>query len=413
MVRQLLIRLYGGELTEETRVQWIVYEPGQGSGSVSQGTLREAAPYTLGARVSLLVPGEQVLLTSVQVPNMNRQRLIKAIPFALEEQLLGDPEEQHYALGKQEGDGDMPVAVAALSTMSKWHQTLVAAGIQGHYMSADCLALPWQNGSWSVLLEGDRVLVRTGPQSGLVCDKDNLLVILRLALKEAQNQEQGPERMVVFHAPAEDSASLADLCKELDLQLQDEPFEGSVLGLMASALETLPAINLLQGDFSRRVRLDKFWQPWRATAAILAGLLILRFSANIVDYFVLSQRSDNLQAQIEQVYKTALPTAKGVPSRNRVQQRLNQLKGGESTQGFLALLAECGDVLRAADGLYIRSTRFKEGQLDFDLDVRDLQTLDKLKQDLIKRTGAAVEIQTASTRGDRVETRLQIRSKGT
>lgn len=66
----------------------------------------------------------------------------------------------------------------------------------------------------------------------------------------------------------------------------------------------------------------------------------------------------------------------------------------------------------SADGLKINKLRYQDGKMDLELELKDLQGLDKLKEKLAQRQDWKVEIQSASSRKDKVESRLQIRSTG-
>lgn len=54
-----------------------------------------------GKEIIILVPAEDVLLTIVQLPDMSKTRLLEALPFALEDQLIADIDTLHIAHGKK------------------------------------------------------------------------------------------------------------------------------------------------------------------------------------------------------------------------------------------------------------------------------------------------------------------------
>ncbi len=68
-------------------------------------------------------------------------------------------------------------------------------------------------------------------------------------------------------------------------------------------------------------------------------------------------------------------------------------------------------MFRATPGLVLRSVRFKNGLLDVDLEVPNLQALDQLKQNLMNSQKLEVEIQSAASRNNKVQGRLQIKGK--
>ena len=62
-------------------------------------------------RIVVLVPGEEVALHEARVPGHNRQRVLRVVPYALEEELASDVEDLHFALGRSLGGERYPVAV--------------------------------------------------------------------------------------------------------------------------------------------------------------------------------------------------------------------------------------------------------------------------------------------------------------
>ena len=99
MARQLLIQLTDAAPQAEAVVAWLLLEDGQASGGVMQGTLAKAAAYAGNAKVIVAVPSDRVYLTRQRLPGKNRQRLLKAIPYALEDQIIDNVEDMHFALG--------------------------------------------------------------------------------------------------------------------------------------------------------------------------------------------------------------------------------------------------------------------------------------------------------------------------
>jgi len=53
--------------------------------------------------------------------------------------------------------------------------------------------------------------------------------------------------------------------------------------------------------------------------------------------------------------------------------------------------------------------RFKDETLDLDFEISDLQSLDELKQRLINETSMNVDIQSASSKQGKVESRMQLK----
>lgn len=92
--------------------------------------------------VIVQVPSEDVLLLSVNLPDMSRARLMQALPFALEEQIIGDLDEQHIVVVGDIIAGNVPVAVVTHHKMRLWLDQLNERGVQADCMLPASVALP-------------------------------------------------------------------------------------------------------------------------------------------------------------------------------------------------------------------------------------------------------------------------------
>ncbi|MDQ1901652.1 type II secretion system protein GspL [Paracoccus sp. WLY502] len=110
------------------------------------------------------IPGEDVLLLSVELPAMSPAQRRAAIGFAVEDSLAQPLDQVHVALGPQLASGSWLVGVASRDLL---------AGIavpQGHRLVPDTLVVPAPDTGWAVLGQDGRVLVRLPDGSGFAAD---------------------------------------------------------------------------------------------------------------------------------------------------------------------------------------------------------------------------------------------------
>ena len=84
--------------------------------TVMQGNLYDI-PASENNDIIVIVPAQDILLTAAQLPKLNASRLQQALPFALEEHLIDDVSQLHFAIGEYQTDGTYPAAVV---TQQKW-----------------------------------------------------------------------------------------------------------------------------------------------------------------------------------------------------------------------------------------------------------------------------------------------------
>lgn len=400
MPETLLIRL--GEQSAD--VEYLrLNEAGAPVGAVRRGPLTVAAVEANGRRVVVLVPTADVLLTQAAVPTGNRQRVRKAVPFALEEQLADDVDSQHFALGPRDADGQWAVAVVARARMDDWSARLHEAGILPDRLIPEALLLPLQPGASSLLLEADELLLRDTPWSAQTVVAAALPALLELlTARNAAGVDVN-----VWHCGGDLPAWLEPVSAKI------EACPDGALTLFARQLvqPLQEVIDLLQGEYSRKEQYGKLWRPWRAAAALLVAGIVLAGIQHVLALRSLKAESAALRAQIAQTYTQAFPGGRVVDPRAQMEQQLKSLRAqrGAGDDDFLALFAQLGGAFAATPGLELTGVNFREGYLDLELTAGDIQTLEKLKQQLAEQGRLTVDIQSATTGADqRVQGRLRV-----
>lgn len=399
----IFIRLSGGTAGPDDPVGWRVRAPETFTGP-QQGTLADAAEAATGMRAVILVPQEEVLMTRAEVPTRHGHRMRQAVPFALEEQLASDVEQLHFALGERDDEDLLAVAVVSRHRMGQWLDALAEAGIAPHAMYGDAVLVP-DDETLALAAEPGRLLVRAPHVAhALEADAAGLELPLVLSTIEA-------ERAVLYDCgEPELRGSVEQVCQARQLPLEVRECNAGLLGLVE---QRPPAtIDLLQGPYSRREKIGRLWRPWRTAAALLGAIVLIQLGMAVAEYRHLSARDQELAAQIEAVYREAIPGARNVVNpRVQMERQLQALRGGTAgAGGFPELMELAGPVLSSAPDLQIRSLRYRERTIELDLELASLQALDGLRSAL-QETGLDVDIAAANSRNGKVEGRLTIGSR--
>ena len=198
---------------------------------------------------------------------------------------------------------------------------------------------------------------------------------------------------------------------ELGIEIRHADGPSEPLVVFTAGYKPATAINLLQGPYSRRAQLGKWLRPWRAAAALAGLWLILQLALQLSEYWQLRQEQVQLLAAMEKVYKEAVPDAhKIINPRVQLENRLRELRDGGTGEGtaFLELLYRGGQPLPTLQGVTLRGLRYKENQLDFDLEGSSLEVFDQLKQRLAEQAGLDVQIRTTKREG-KVESQVTLK----
>ena len=388
-----------------TRASWLV----KGGLQILTGTgsLEEAAQLARGRRVLALIPAEEALVTQVSIPTKNRQRLLQAIPYALETELTQDVEELHFAVGNTTGE-DTPVVVISRIRLEKWLSALESQGIEPLGLYLDLLCLPRDQDCWSLLVAQEQAQILTGSNQGFCADRENASGLLDIALHQAG--ENAPRRVKLYRFEEESLELPQEMeCESIELESQE-----SLIELLANQLNEKSQINLLQGEYKK---VDKFalqWKRWLPAAVLAVVALLLSLTLNLLDYYSYKRQSMELRGEIEHVFRQAFPNVKRVVEpKFQMEQELKAMRGGQrgGSAQFGSLFIPAAAIIKGSPDTRLENISFRDGQLDLQLTIKELQALERLKK-AIEEKGLSVEIRTANATGNQVSSHLRITGKG-
>lgn len=342
------------------------------------------------SRVIALAPGESVLLTEASVPTRNPGKLRRALPYAVEDRLVGDVSHQHVVPGEAGTDGRVPAAVVARQRLSGWLAQLGDAGIQPDAMVPEPLALPRADDRVTVLLEGQRVLARTGAFAGFACEA---------GLAAALGPPWEADVLDAYCTP-EAAGPPEGIGQQLD---------GPALGLLARGAREA-GLDLLAGEYrpGRRARAAR--RLWVAAATLALGWGVLELSLLGADYLRLKSVNDTLDQRIESVFRETFPEQ---PVRDPAAQMRQQLaqRGGRDTVA-LDMLRRVAPVLDGAVNVRVKSLEYREGRLLVAVEADDIGALDALRHAMAASGPFRVELASASATEAGVDGRLAVSGAG-
>ena len=353
------------------------------------------------AQCHIIVPASRVLLSSVQLPAQNRKKFMQALPYAVEDRIMADPESVHVAMGPVQENGAMPVAIVDRSWLRHTLEILQQAGFTPSQAAIETLLAPWHEKSWTVVWRGNGGFLRDGPYSGISLDGGNLHEPppgLRLALEEETGNQPGSIQVSCIDAAALDAAAWSGNLG-IPVSLVDEwkwPAPGQ------------NGINLLQGEFALKSA-NQDWLPRLRPAIAMIGVLIaLQIAFSLLDWAMLKYEKYQLTASMEQSFRKAFPDAKVIVdaplqmSRNLAD--LRHAAGQTDPNDFLPLLAKIGPLLGKESKL--DKLEYQQGNLNISLTLPDNNAAEALRARLAAMP--QVRQQTGNAGPGGLETQLTI-----
>jgi general secretion pathway protein L len=368
-------------------------------------TLEQIPGVGATTRVHVWTPPSETLLTRVTLPTRSRAKIQQALPFALEDQLIGEPNQLHFAYRILE-DNSLAVAVTARERLQAWIARLTEAGLRPASLCPAELALPLLDNSWSVTFQGNEIWVRTGIASGfLFPDSERAApAMLVAALREANENQTAPRSLTVFQPPAGFDPKSWTTQTGLPIQTQTQDF-------WATHHEPTSALNLLQGSYAPSSQMRALVPALRPAAIMLAIWIVGSTGFNLWEWRQLKVTHENLQQEMTSLFRRTFPEAQVVVDPVLQMQRLVgdlQGKNGKSSGAdLLPLLGSIAPLMQENSRLKLRSLQYGDVGLTLEITLPDFQTLETVKSSLTAH-GVRVEVLSANSTAAGIEGRLRL-----
>lgn len=357
----------------------------------THGSWEALPPLARGQELALLIPSREVLLTQTSVNTRNQRQLQQAIPFALEDSIADDLEDQHIVWQARPGTALVDVAIIRRDRLRAWVKALQERQLRPTYILPDLFALPWEDGATTLWRQGDNAWVRTGLLSGYASN----VRALPLLLNGMVDGKTEPLRLRLYSDTTETWA--ADPRFSILPETQPEQ-------LLPTSLQPTLKLNLLNGlEDENRTQWRQQWRRWRLPAGLAAMAALLAIGIYGFENHRLQQQLDTLDAANLQLFTELFPSATDVDPRglkNRLASELARVNGKDAAAGspsHLPQLASFAAALNQTGGLTVEDIRAQSGSLTINLQAKNQQSIENLRETLEKSLGNPVELQSSRT----------------
>lgn len=237
---------------------------------VTPASLAERAK---GKQVVVFIPASDTLALAVGLPPMSATKARAALPYALEDQLAGDLETQHFALGARLPDGRWPVRVIARARIEHYLGLLRGAGVEPQALVAEVDGLRDKPGDLMLWLDAEDAHWRAPGRQPVTLPIDALQDGPAFALGDVPAGALGL-RVHATPADLERHATALEAIGDGFLQTAAQALPEGPLPWLAAQYDPAQAVNLLQGGFAptrtHPIGLGAWRWPMRLVAVAVA-----------------------------------------------------------------------------------------------------------------------------------------------
>jgi general secretion pathway protein L len=335
--------------------------------------------------VCVLLPDAGCSRMQVAIPGTSREKALQALPFALEDLALDEPNQLVSVLGlRPQAPGLWPVLLVNASLRTQVLAALGQLGLAPSQMlsAADVLPLP-EPGDFTVWAEpaSGSLSVLTGAHEGMAFPARAGMDPAEQLAHMLTRLEHPPAR-VTLHMVA---AQPPNWPAAIQFNTQPEPALAQWCGIWRTGLSANQPLSAIESP--RAANHQKSQRRWRQAAGFLLAVLGLTLVNQSIDTWKKDRLIQQLNQQIERDFHAALPDVTRVVNiQVQLQQALDARNAGAASDGLLPMLAYFGAAYHAAQPedpkLAIESLQWSEQKLTLSLVAEKYTVLQKLFEQL-------------------------------
>jgi len=354
------------QLASSTVVDYVATGGNGASGQTPIALLPKASS------VDVVFDASDVFITTIDPPRLAEGRLRMALPNLLEERLLADPADCHFAFRPARSGGNtgaaeaqkMPVAVVDRGLLTRALDALTESGYRVRAAYSEIYTVPPPSaGVLSVRIGRGRGIARSGLHDGFAFDiGEEVPPTLALAVRQL-----GIKRI---HAYGREASRLTAHAEGLGVQVDAHPEE-------VDLASTDGAVNLLQGAFAQggmmgslapgglvpalTARALRVPLAWAAVAAVVA------VAGMNIYYLKLEGESKALRGQMEASFRSNFPQVTAIvdpiEQTRRQMSELRSRAGIPSANDFSVLNARTAQLLSIAPLGSVAAMEYRDNAL--------------------------------------------------
>jgi general secretion pathway protein L len=169
------------------------------------------------------------------------------------------------------------------------------------------------------------------------------------------------------------------------------------------------SIDLCQGDFSRRLPIERWWKLWRSIA-IFAGVCVVVYLGTLLyEIHKLSGENLMIRQQIEAAARVAIPQGRIVDAEKQLAALLRQNQPSGQSTSVIALMAAALPQIAAEPSVSIKGISFagELGELNINIQADSFGAFESVSQ-RIREQGLNAEVLSANAQGNVQSARLKV-----
>jgi general secretion pathway protein L len=260
-------------------------DTGELTGKISSGTLDELSEDAANHHTVVLLNSQCLHINQLQLPTQNLQKMLKGVPYAVEEFIAEDIENFHFVIARNKHNNLVAVVGIDKITLQNIIQVFHQANISIEKIIPDVLCMAADDQQWVCLNYLDTSYLQTDRLNGIALSNDILPYILSKKLQDEtqdSTEQKPPEKILLFteqeNTTAFDQLQLDNLSSDERPERINIVYNKHPLVVFCGHYKQALPLNLLQHEFKNKRKSSGLWQHWRLAASLAAIWLVLNLA---------------------------------------------------------------------------------------------------------------------------------------
>ncbi len=331
-------------------------------------------------KLILTISASIVLTRKVKIPSKNEEIIRQSIPYALEELLANDIDDNHFAYW-QLSEQNFLVSVIQKSAMEVIQNELNSNGLDCQQAVSEIFTVPYHLGKISIISLNNYHIVR----------EEYTGTTVRKSMLKAYIESSSLDKQILYVHPELDISE----CPNAEIKKIDTTL------LQAMTVISGDSVNLLQAEFSQKDDKAQAKNPLRKMLALTVVLLVSWLAINIYSLSDISAQINELKDRQEKLLLELIPNASNTEKRDpysAIQSRLKISQNNEPINGkggFIQSLHYIGQTLLDHPTIQVQSLRQRNSKLEVSVRTNDMSKLNAFQSSLEKNV-LAMRIKTGT-----------------
>lgn len=385
--------------------QWVsINDSGEFLDSVSKGNISEIDIGNKQNSVIVILPGEEIHHAVLSLPIKSEKKLIKAIPFAMEDRLADEIEKTHFAHKRLNND---LIQICAINTskLKAFLKTLKSNNIHASAITSNALCVPKIEKTITLLIDSSRIHINNGLDKVFTFESIDIIDAVNIVNKDSNIRD-----IQIFINKEDEKLlykfdQLRESFRNVDVNiLQNGPFQK-----YSQVIVNHNYIDLLQGKYKDKKDIAQIFKPWKKTASLFLLFVSLLLINNLMNIYSLQKYEKELSAKFLNQYKYFNPRADNVGDPLRI---ISSIKNNNveitDESMFIEGLGFISDAIKNNNNVSLSSINFQNNNFNIRLQTPNVSILDSIQRNIDRNRDYQAKILTTNQIDDVIESRIEI-----